>query len=69
MRRMFVFVAVVLVAGCSSLFGIDEGTHESLDAEIMPTRAEIEALIADADVLGEAVFIAQYDPLDRSKPA
>lgn len=33
MRRMFVFVAVVLVAGCSSLFGIDEGTHESLDAE------------------------------------
>ena len=67
MRRMFVFVAVVLVAGCSSLFGIDERTHESLDAEIMPTRAEIEALIAD--VLGEAVFIAQYDPLDRSKPA
>ena len=66
MRRMFVFVAVVLVAGCSSLFGI-EGTHESLDAEIMATRAEIEALIAD--VLGEAVFIAQCDPLDRSKPA
>ncbi len=27
MRRMFVFVAVVLVAGCSSLLGIDEGTH------------------------------------------
>jgi hypothetical protein len=64
-RAVLVLAGVVFVAGCSSLFGIDEGTYDDLEAEIAATRAELVSLIGDAEILGESVDVMPCDPLDQ----